>query len=331
MALEPLDARHAAQIEAGTKGRRRGHSFEGLVAERVNGLPMPFRRGPKPPYLVSGDVGAILLNRVLHRLRLPSVVRAAAVSAGALATAEAGTTKELVINGVPVRKCKSDVILILETERKNLAVGVSIKQCSNRKPTNAQLYFTTARAFCELLRRNEIEASDYAVDSLRMFCGDNGFRPLDNPRSLKGRKCDPTHYFWEELPARDELEQIFSEHQDLITRLLLQKAYTDDPFAPEFLIHQTCAIADSDPQFAIFTIDDFIRLSREYRGFDLRPYRINKGSHRDPPGVEHLAPRFGVVQFQRSGQKQHPTQLQFNLKAGYFFHPPFSAGSIVSL
>jgi hypothetical protein len=327
MALEPIDARHAAQIEAGTKGRRRGHSFEALVAERVNSLPMPFQRGPKPSAsLVTGDVGRVLLNLVLHHLQFGKVVRAAAVSAGALATAEAGTTKELVINGVPVKKCKSDVIIILETEKERVATGVSIKQCSNRKPTNAQLYFTTARAFCELLRRNGIEVSDNAIDALRMFCGDGGFRPLDDPPSLKDRKWDPTHWFWEELPrqGRKELENIFTERQNLITRLLLQKAYTEDPFAPEYLIHQTCAVGSGDPEFAIFTIDDFIRLSREYRSFELRPYRINKGSHRDPPGVQHLAPRFGVIQFQRGGQKQHPTQLQFNLKAGYFYRPPFT-------
>lgn len=34
---------------------------------------------------------------------------------------------------------------------------------------------------------------------------------------------------------------------------------------------------------------------------------------------KHKAPKFGVVQMQRGGQKQHPTQLQFNLKAGYFY------------
>ncbi len=36
------------------------------------------------------------------------------------------------------------------------------------------------------------------------------------------------------------------------------------------------------------------------------------------PGVVHQAPRFGVIQMQRGGQKQHPEQLQFNLEASYF-------------
>jgi hypothetical protein len=327
MALEALDARHAAQIEAGTKGRKRGHSFESLVAQRVNQLSMPFKRSEKATNgLVRGDVGPILLNLVLHDLRLPTVTRAAAVSAGALATAEAGTDKELVIDGIPVKKCKSDVVLILETGSRQLVSGVSIKQCSNPRPTNAQLYFTTARAFCELLKANGIKVSEAAVEVLRMFCGDPGFRPFDNHESLKGRLVDPRRWFWEELPdrGRKELERILAKNQDQITRLLLQKAYTDDPFPPNYLIHQTCAIRDGQPEFAIYSVEDFIRLSSEYGGFALRPYRVNKGSYRDPPGIEHLGPRFGIIQMQRGGQSQHPTQLQFNLKAGYFYQQPFS-------
>lgn len=48
-------------------------------------------------------------------------------------------------------------------------------------------------------------------------------------------------------------------------------------------------------------------------------YAVRKGTYKDPLGVQHEAPRFGIVQMQRGGQKQHPTQLQFNLKAGYFY------------
>lgn len=66
-------------------------------------------------------------------------------------------------------------------------------------------------------------------------------------------------------------------------------------------------------------MDEFIDLSREYSPFTYSYYRVKKGSHKEPEGVSHQAPRFGVVQMQRGGQKQHPTQLQFNLKAGYFY------------
>ena len=326
MALEPENERHAAQIEAGTHGRRRGHSFESVVAESVCRVRMPFARHLLAGRcLFKGDPGPALLDFVLNDLDLARVDTVRAISVGALATAEEGI-RELLLNGVPIRRCKSDVILILETGKRTITKGVSVKQCSNKQPTNAQLYFSTAVAFCQLLRRNEIQVSDAALQAMRMFCGDAGFRPLDNSTAMRDRRCDPNRWFWEELPfaARTELEGVFTDKQDAITRLLLQKAYLDDPFAPEYLVHQTRQVAGSETECAIFSIDGFIRLSREYAGFRTRPYRIKKGSHKDPPDVEHLAPRFGVIQFQRGGQKQHPTQLQFNLKAGYFYQPPFS-------
>ena len=69
----------------------------------------------------------------------------------------------------------------------------------------------------------------------------------------------------------------------------------------------------------MYTIDELILRSARYQGFTTRAYSVHKGSHKDPPGVKHLAPRFGIVQMQRGGQKQHPEQLQFNLEAGYFY------------
>ena len=56
-----------------------------------------------------------------------------------------------------------------------------------------------------------------------------------------------------------------------------------------------------------------------YSGFSHKEYSVRKGSFKDPEGVKHQAPRFGIIQMQRGGQKQHPTQLQFNLQAGYFY------------
>ena len=46
---------------------------------------------------------------------------------------------------------------------------------------------------------------------------------------------------------------------------------------------------------------------------------MKKGRYKEPEGILHQAPKFGVIQMQRGGQKQHPTQLQFNLKSGYFY------------
>lgn len=107
---------------------------------------------------------------------------------------------------------------------------------------------------------------------------------------------------------------------DAISRLLLQKAYIDDPFVPEYLIHKTKkAPSWSATEVAIYSIDELVALSRSYQGFTTKPYTIRKGSYKDPPGVSHLAPRFGIIQMQRGGQAQHPEQLQFNLEAGYFY------------
>jgi hypothetical protein len=66
-------------------------------------------------------------------------------------------------------------------------------------------------------------------------------------------------------------------------------------------------------------MSEIVFLSREHAKYIQVPYTIRKGTYKNDPAT-HYAPRFGFIQFQRGGQKQHPTQLQFNLKAGYFNH-----------
>ena len=44
---------------------------------------------------------------------------------------------------------------------------------------------------------------------------------------------------------------------------------------------------------------------------------VRKGRFKGDPH-EHLAPRFGIVQFQPLGNTQNRNQLQFNLEANYF-------------
>src|SRR6202012_2176181 len=128
-----------------------------------------------------------------------SIRSAVALSTGALATSEQGKTW-LSINGANIHRCKSDLIVTMTfANKKEITVGVSTKQCNNKNPTNAQLYFTTARGFAKLLRDNGISVSDKAVTGLRKFCGDNGFRPMDMVPAVKGRKVDPRRYFWEEI------------------------------------------------------------------------------------------------------------------------------------
>ena len=68
----------------------------------------------------------------------------------------------------------------------------------------------------------------------------------------------------------------------------------------------------------MFTVEELIEYSCRNNGFTTTPYTVRKGRFRDPH-VTHYAPRFGFVQFQRLGNKQNATQLQFNLQAGYFY------------
>lgn len=321
MPLEPIDATHAAQIQAGIAGRRHGHNFEFILAQHINNLPYPQRAFTPAAHVFRDDPASVLIGYALTHVGWGQCDRAEAIALGALATAEEGRSW-LEVHGVAVRACKSDVLLTLTNSGlEPMTIGVSVKQCNNSTPTNAQLYFSTAHAFCELLRRNSIPVSDSGERSLRQFCGDSGYRPLDDPNSLDGRITDPRRFFWEEInqDGRQELEDIFTRHQDDITRLLLQKAYLNDPFTPELILHKTKKLSIDPQEYAIYSVNQLIELSRRYQGFTKKLYSVKKGSHRDPPGVHHEAPRFGIVQMQRGGQQQHPTQLQFNLEAGYFY------------
>jgi len=319
MALKPLHAVHAAQIQAGISGRQRGHAFEFDLAQRINDLTFPrSAHVPKQP-VFRGDPASVLLGFAIDHFAWTDCDGVQAIALGALATAEEGK-KWLEVNGVSVRACKSDILLILsQREQESVSIGVSIKQCNNPTPTNAQLYFTTAHAFCELLRRNGIQVSDHGETALREFCGDPGYRPLDG--AYVDRAADPRRFFWEETnqAGRRELEAILAKHQNNITRLLLQKAYLDDPFAPDLILHKTKKLAKDPQEFALYSVDQLVTLSRNYKSFEKKLYSVRKGQYKDLPGTQHEAPRFGVVQMQRGGQKQHPTQLQFNLEAGYFY------------
>lgn len=323
MALDPIDEAHALQIQAGALGRTAGHRFEDAIAASVNAAVYPITVNERnPPNLTVGDPAALLLRFIAASLGYGKVRGAHAISTGALATSEEGV-KWLSINGVNVSRCKSDLVVTLKSgDGRSSSLGISTKQCNNAVPTNAQLYFTTAQGFVNLLRANGLEVSNRGLAALRQFCGEPGSRPADDAGAMAGRLVDPRRYFWEEIEAggRSELETTLAKHQDTVTRLLLQKAYVDDPFIPEFLLHKTkkCE-AWQMTEVAIYSIDDLIRLSSQYQGFATRAYSVHKGSYKDPPGVQHLAPRFGIVQMQRAASKQHPTQLQFNLEAGYFY------------
>lgn len=324
MALTPNNEVHALQIQAGILGRKTGHKFEDQITEKINGFDYPITfKGSTNQHLKIGAPAITLLEYIATIQKVDSIQHAAAISTGALATSEHGK-KWLELNGVKVKRCKSDLIITLKlpNHAAPITMGISTKQCNNKNPTNAQLFFTTARGFCNLLRQNGFEVSEEAIHALRQFCGDKGFRPLDEPNLYNNRVTDPRRFFWEEInkAGRLELEKLFSVYQDDITRLLLQKAYLEDPYSPDILAHKTKKSPSwEQTELAIYTIEEIVALSREYGGFRLKPYAVRKGRYKDPKGTQHLAPRFGIVQMQRGGQAQHPEQLQFNLEAGYFY------------
>ncbi len=323
MALVALNEIHALQIQAGVLGRNSGHLFEDQIAQCINSISYPLRFDQfLNSHVSKGDPAHVLLHYIASTYGHLEIESAVAVSTGSLATSEEGR-KWLEINGVGIRRCKSDLIITLHFPQalEAVTIGISTKQCNNKTPTNAQLYFTTARGFAALLCANEIPVSANAILALRKFCGDKGFQPADDPANVN-RKTDPRRYFWEEIGAegQKEWETLFSNFQSKIMSLLLRKAYIEDHFPPSFLLHKTKSSSSwSNTELAVYEIEELIAHSLAYSSFVVKPYSVRKGSYKDPKGVIHLAPRFGVVQMQRGGQAQHPEQLQFNLEASYFY------------
>ncbi|MFZ4434573.1 MAG: hypothetical protein ACOYOQ_15380 [Microthrixaceae bacterium] len=324
MAQEPIDESHAAQILAGTVGRDYGHSFEEHLASELRLLgTQPFRPQGRYRHLTEGWPGVEVLAFIAHSRALSTIEQVDAWWVGGLATGAGGIR---VIPGldVAVPRSKSDVIIrIVHSVGTEEYLGVGVKTCNAAKPTNAQLYFTTASAFSALMRDHDLPLGTEGETALKMFCGDPGLRPVDQG-AVDKRLADPDRWFWEELPSqgRAELENLFTDRQDDVTRVLLSYAYIDDPLPPTYILHQRFRASDeSQVPMAIYSVDQFVEYSSAHGGFSTREYTVNKGRYKNDPGI-HLAPRFGFVQMQRGGQAQHPTQLQFNLKAGYFGHAP---------
>lgn len=323
MALKPTDDIHKKQIEAGITGRKKGHKFESLLTEAINELSnIDVRPAVNSSHIFQGNP-AIELLQYISNDRCEEIVSVTASWLGGLATSGLGDAL-VDEHGRPITKCKSDVLLQLTTTSGKETIGVSVKTCNKKTPTNDQMFFTTAKAFCQLLRRNGIGVSEEAERGLSMFCGDTGYRPMDlmDSEALRVRISDSERYYWEELSdtAQSDWKSIFYSFQDKITMLLFQKAYKDDPYPPDYLLHQTVQYEDfNDCETALFSMDEIVALSKIHSGYIMSEYVIRKGSHKNDNNI-HLAPRFGFIQFQRGGQKQHPTQLQFNLKAGYFRH-----------
>ena len=213
------------QIDAGAKGRKRGHSYENELAAKIDATPMPYSKSKSMDKVLHvGSPVVILLDKILEYLNWDSCDKVEAYATGKLATSENGD-KEILIEGQSITSAKSDVILVLYKANEKKVVGVSVKQCNNKTPTNAQVFFSTATAFYNLVTTNGILLSDKALKAMRQFCGDVGFRPLDD-FDCSSRIPTPERYFWEEIDAdgKAEWEDVFTNHQDEVTRLLLQKA-----------------------------------------------------------------------------------------------------------
>lgn len=318
-------ARLSAQQDAGRSGRNRGHRFEKDLARDIplvltEELP---NRGPERRHLVTGKPAEELLAYISNAEGLRDIRFVRAWWTGGLATS--GLGDRLIGAGKEaVNRTKSDVVVEIGHGEGERLVGIGVKTCFNAKPTNAQLYFGTATSFCRLLRENSLAVSDEMETELRKFCGDAGYRPKDSTSGDISRKSDPSRWYWEELQPkpRRHWEELFTDANAEVARALLQKAYNDDPIEPSYLLHLRHATElPDDWPLAIYSIDEFVNYNVLEGGFSTREYIIRKGRFKDDPSI-HLAPRFGVIQFQRGGQRQHPTQLQFNLKAGYFHDFP---------
>jgi hypothetical protein len=327
MALTPESERHLLQIQAGTLGRKKGHDFEDIVSSEINNLnkedlKLLNQEPAKHDFLFKGKPSESLVKFLINYSQ-KRIIDFKCFSTGKLATAEKENKETILIENRPITSTKSDLIINIRYEdNTEEMLGVSTKQCNNKSPTNAQLFFTTATAFVEILEKNKISCPTCALDAMRQFCGDVGFRPLDDPKNIIDRATDNRRFFWEEVDSLGKKfwEDLFEKEQFLISKILFTKGYKNDVLEPSFLIHKTKKIERPLPEeVAIFKIDDLIKKSMNYSGFLHKEYSVKKGSFKDPEGVKHQAPRFGIIQMQRGGQKQHPTQLQFNLQAGYFY------------
>lgn len=256
---------------------------------------MPYHKGKNmKSVLYVGSPHTILIDKVLEYLNWNYCDKIEAYATGNLATSEL-ERGEILIDGQSVTSSKSDIVLILFKDKLKKIIGVSVKQCNSKTPTNAQIFFSTATAFYHLINNNGMKLSDKALRAMRQFCGDLGFRPSDD-FDCSNRIATPERYFWKEIDARGkaEWENLFKNHQDDVTRLLLQKAYLDDPFPPEIILHKTQkASSFKSQEIAVFTIDQLVKLSKKYSSFTCSLYRVKKGRYKEPEEISHQAPKFG--------------------------------------
>ena len=323
MSQKPKDKVHSKQIDAGISGQRKGLKFESILTTLINQLVKIPNSQNEVDHLIDGFPEISLIKFIAHNeFKGKKLLGVQAFWTGGFSTSSKKSSN--IVNGLNLKSCKSDILLDFEVQgqKEKSRIGVSVKSCNSLKPTNAQLFCSTAQAFCSMLRQNSINVSLNFETSLKKFCGVVGFTPheLLKKEELSSRKSDPRRFFYEELGTdfHKEAEEIFSQNQNTVTKLLLEKAYKDDPYPPSYIFHQRKkSLSLENFPAAIFSIDQLVNLSKNYKDYYTKKYSIKKGTWKSDPNI-HQAPRFGCIQFQRLGNKQNATQLQFNLEASYF-------------
>lgn len=327
MALEPMNTGHLFQIEAGTKGRLKGHKFEELVTEELNKI--DFMADDLlieccQPNIYNGNPARALAKHI-SRDKGKQISRLRAYWLGGLATAGAGATV-LNENGERITGSKSDILLdVSYYDGSKERIGVSVKACSN----NAQLALTTVSVFCEMLRDSGIDVSEDAEIGLKMFCGEDGYRPMDSyiPKDASNIPCNRMarleRWYWEELsdPVKKEWETILSVNQLKITMMLLQcaRTYKTDSYKPAYILHECKRHIDiNECQVAVMSVEELAMYSQRFDSFGVKEQVVRKGTYKGIDLAVHQYPHFGFIQFQPIGNRQNFSELQFNLKAKYY-------------
>ena len=212
MALKAESKQHQFQIDAGVEGRINGHRFEEIVTNELNNIDYMV-----DDYLIEYDkpniyVGnpAVALVEYISNNKGKKIKRLKAYWLGGLATVNVG---DEIFNehGEKITGSKSDILMDVEfVDGSTEKIGVSAKACSN----NPQMALTTSSVFCDMLRDNGITVSKDAEVGMKMFCGEVGYRPMDNylPNDKSNiplkRTARPDRWFWEELPTSVKVEFI---------------------------------------------------------------------------------------------------------------------------
>ena len=87
------DKKLQGQIIAGTEGRKKGHSYESIIAEKINSIKeiCNIKNDLESKTVFKGQTEILLLKKVLKSLGWTNFDKVKAYSTGRLATAESGS------------------------------------------------------------------------------------------------------------------------------------------------------------------------------------------------------------------------------------------------